>query len=142
MAVSPATWLVDKSVLARLARPEVREVVLPRIQAGRIAISIVTELEIGYSARSVDDYLTARRTLVDYLVPILIAPRAERRAREVQAELVRRGQHRAASIPDLLMAAAAEVEQLSVLHYDADFELIASITGQPTEWVVPRGSVD
>jgi predicted nucleic acid-binding protein len=142
MAVSPATWLVDKSVLARLARPEVREVVLPRIQAGRIAISIVTELEIGYSARSVDDYLTTRRTLVDYLVPILIAPRAERRAREVQAELVRRGQHRATSIPDLLMAAAAEVEQLSVLHYDADFELIASITGQPAEWVVPRGSVD
>lgn len=142
MAVSPATWLVDKSVLARLARPEVREVVLPRVQAGRIAISIVTELEIGFSARSVDDYLTTRRTLVDYLVPILIAPRAERRAREVQAELVRRGQHRAASIPELLMAAAAEVEQLSVLHYDADFELIASITGQPTQWVVPRGSVD
>jgi predicted nucleic acid-binding protein len=142
MAVSPATWLVDKSVLARLARPEVREVVLPRVQVGRIAISIVTELEIGFSARSVDDYLTTRRTLVDYLVPILIAPRAERRAREIQAELVRGGQHRAVSIPDLLMAAAAEVEQLSVLHYDADFELIASITGQPTQWVVPRGSVD
>jgi len=40
------------------------------------------------------------------------------------------------------LAAAAEVEQLSVLHYDADFELIATITGQPTEWVVPRGSID
>jgi len=142
MAVNPATWLVDKSVLARLGRPEVREVLLPRVQAGHIAISIVTELEVGFSARSVDDYLTTRRTLVDYLVPILIAPRAEQRAREVQAELVRRGQHRAASIPDILMAAAAEVEQLSVLHYDADFELIASITGQPTEWVVPRGSID
>jgi|SRR6266545_24087 predicted nucleic acid-binding protein len=142
MAVNPATWLVDKSVLARLARAEVREVMLPRVQAGRIAISIVTELEVGFSARSIDDYLTTRRTLVDYLVPILIAPRAEQRAREVQAELVRRGQHRAASIPDILMAAAAEVEQLSVLHYDADFELIASITGQPTEWVVPRGSID
>jgi predicted nucleic acid-binding protein len=140
--MNPATWLVDKSVLARLARPEVREVVLPRIQAGRIAIAIVTELEVGFSARSVDDYLTTRRTLLDHLVPILIAPRAEQRAREVQAELVRRGQHRAASIPDLLLAAAAEVEQLSVLHYDADFELIAGITGQPTEWVVPRGSVD
>jgi len=79
---------------------------------------------------------------VDYLVPILIAPRAEQRAREVQAGLVRRGQHRAASIPDLLLAAAAEVEQLSVLHYDADFELIATIAGQPTEWVVPRGSIN
>jgi predicted nucleic acid-binding protein len=142
MAVSPATWLVDKSVLARLASPEVRRVVLPRVQAGSIAVSIVTELEIGFSARSVDDYITTRRTLVDHLLPALLAPRAEQRAREVQAELVRRGQHRAASIPDLLLAATAEVEQLSVLHYDADFELIASITGQPTEWIVPRGSID
>jgi hypothetical protein len=60
----------------------------------------------------------------------------------VQAALVGRGQHRAVSIPDLLVAAVAEVEQLSVLHYDADFESVASITGQPTEWVVPRGSID
>lgn len=142
MAVSPATWLVDKSVLARLSRPEVREVVLPRVKAGRIAITIVTELEVGFSARSTKDYTTARRSLVDFLVPILVAPRAEQRAREVQAALVRRGQHRAVSIPDLLVAAVAEVEQLWVLHYDADFELVASVTGQPTEWVVPRGSID
>jgi predicted nucleic acid-binding protein len=81
-------------------------------------------------------------TLLDYLVPILVTPRAEQRACEVQAALVRRGQHRAVSIPDLLVAAVAEVEQLSVLHYDADFELVASITGQATEWVVPRGSID
>jgi predicted nucleic acid-binding protein len=142
MAVSPATWLVDKSVLARLSRPEVRQVVLPHVQAGRVAITIVTELEVGFSARSTKDYMTTRRTLLDYLVPILVAPRAEQRAREVQAALVRRSQHRAVSIPDLLVAAVAEVEQLSVLHYDADFELVASITGQPTEWVVPRGSID
>jgi predicted nucleic acid-binding protein len=142
MAVSPASWLVDKSVLARLGRPEVRQVVLPRVQAGRLAITIVTELEVGFSARSATDYATTRRALLDYLVPILVSPRAEQRAREVQAELVRRGQHRAVSIPDLLVAAVAEVEGLSVLHYDADFELVAGITGQPAEWVVPRGSVD
>jgi predicted nucleic acid-binding protein len=71
-----------------------------------------------------------------------VSPRAEQRAREVQAEFVRRGQHRAVSIPDLLVAAVAEVERMSVLHYDADFELVAGITGQPAEWVVPRGSVD
>jgi predicted nucleic acid-binding protein len=142
MAVSPASWLVDKSVLARLGRPEVRQVVLPRVQAGRLAITIVTELEVGFSARSATDYATTRRALLDYLVPILVSPRAEQRAREVQAELVRRGQHRAVSIPDLLVAAVAEVEGLSVLHYDADFELVAGVTGQPAEWVVPRGSVD
>jgi predicted nucleic acid-binding protein len=142
MAVSPAAWLVDKSVLARLGRPEVRYVVLPRVQAGRVAITIVTELEVGFSARSAKDYDATRRALLDYLVPILVSPRAEQRAREVQAELVRRGQHRAVSIPDLLVAAVAEVERLSVLHYDADIELVAGITGQQAEWVVPRGSVD
>jgi predicted nucleic acid-binding protein len=142
MAVSPATWLVDKSVLARLGRPEVRHVVLPRIQAGRIAVAIVTELEVGFSARSSKDYRATRQTLLDYLLPALISPRAEQRAREVQAALVRRAHHRAVSVPDLLVAAVAEVEQLSVLHYDSDFELIASITGQSTEWVVPRGAID
>jgi predicted nucleic acid-binding protein len=142
MAVSPAAWLVDKSVLARLGRPEVRRVVLPRVQAGRVAVTIVTELEVGFSARSAKDYDATRRALLDFLVPVLVSPRAEQRAREVQAELVRRGQHRAVSIPDLLVAAVAEVERLSVLHYGADFELVAGITGQQAEWVVPRGSVD
>jgi predicted nucleic acid-binding protein len=116
--------------------------VLPHVQAGRAAISIVTGLEVGFSARSTKDYTTTRRTLLDYLVPILVTPRAEQRAREVQAALVRRRQHRTVSIPDLLVAAVAEVEQLPVLHYDADFELVSTSTGQPTEWVVPRGSID
>ena len=79
---------------------------------------------------------------MDLLAPVLVTPRAEQRAPEVQAKLVRRGQHRAVSIPDLLVAAVAEVEQLSVLHYDADFELIAAVTGQPHRWIVPRGSAD
>jgi predicted nucleic acid-binding protein len=142
MALSPATWLIDKSVLARLGRPEVRQVVLPRVRAGQVAVSIVTELEVGYSARSTSDYETTRRTVLDYLNPVLVSPRAEQRAREVQAALVRRGQHRAVSIPDLLVAAVAEMEQLAVLHYDGDFDLIANVTSQPVTWVVPRGSVD
>jgi predicted nucleic acid-binding protein len=142
MALSPATWLVDKSVLARLGRPEVRRILLPRVRAGNVAVSIVTELEVGFSARSTNDYETTRGTMLDFLIPVLVSPRAEQRAREVQAALVRRGQHRAVSIPDLLVAAVAEIEQLSVLHYDGDFELIADITGQPVTWVVPRGSID
>jgi predicted nucleic acid-binding protein len=142
MALTASSWLIDKSALARLRHPSVRQAVLPQIRAGQVAISIVTELEVGFSARSTDDYLTARRTLLDYLVPVLVTPRAEQRAREVQAALVRRGQHRAVSIPDLLVAAVAEVEQLTVLHYDADFDLVATITGQPASWVVPRGSID
>ena len=52
------------------------------------------------------------------------------------------GQHRGVSVPDLVLAASADIEELTIVHYDLDFDLIAEITGQPTEWVVPRGSVD
>jgi predicted nucleic acid-binding protein len=140
--VSPATWLVDKSVLARLHTPQVREVMLPRLQAGEVAIAASTELEVGFSARSMGDHEAMRRSVLDYLIPVFLSPRAEQRASEVQAQLVARGEHRAVSIPDLLVAAVAEIERLAVLHYDADFDLVAAITGQPVEWVVPRGSVD
>ena len=64
------------------------------------------------------------------------------RALQVQGLLAVRAVHRGVSIPDLLVAAAAEAAGLVVLHYDADYELIASVTGQTVEWVVPRGSVD
>ncbi len=63
------------------------------------------------------------------------------RALEVQAALAERSQHRAVPLPDLLIAACAERAGLTVLHYDADFERIAKVTGQPTRWIVPRGSV-
>ena len=65
---------------------------------------------------------------VEYLTPAI-----EDRAVEVQTALAHRGQHRAPSIPDLLIAAAAELAQLTVLHIDKDYDLIASITGQPVE---------
>lgn len=75
------------------------------------------------------------------LVQVAIPYRAEARAREVQAALVERGQHRSAGVADLLVAATAEIEGLTVLHYDAAFDLISEVTGQPCEWVVPRGSI-
>jgi predicted nucleic acid-binding protein len=96
---------------------------------------------MGYSARSALDFRETRSKLVDRLLPVHIPLRAEDRAREVQATLVERGQHRSAGVADLLIAATAEIEGLTVLHYDADFDMIAEITGQPCEWVVPRGSI-
>jgi predicted nucleic acid-binding protein len=63
------------------------------------------------------------------------------RSIEIQTALARKGQHRGVTIPDLLIAAAAEAAGLTVLHYDSDFDAIAGITGQPAEWVVPQGSV-
>ena len=55
--------------------------------------------------------------------------------------LANQSQHRAVPLPDLLVAACAEAAGLTVLHYDADHERIAKLTGQPVQWVVPRGSV-
>ena len=63
------------------------------------------------------------------------------RALAVQALLAARSQHRAVPLPDLLVAACAESAELTVLHYDADFERIAALTGQPVQWVLPRGSI-
>jgi hypothetical protein len=65
---------------------------------------------------------------VEYLTPA-----AEDRAVEVLALLADRGQHRAPSLPDLMIAATAELAGLTVLHLDKDFEIIADITGQPVE---------
>ena len=52
---------------------------------------------------------------------------------KVQKLLAEKGQHRAPSIPDLLIAATAELAGLTVLHLDKDFDLIAKLTGQPCE---------
>lgn len=134
-------WLIDKSALWRANRPEVNDVVQSRIARGLVGISIATELEIGFSAQSTNDYDFMSAQVVAHLVPIPITLHAENRARSVQRSLVARGQHRAVSVPDLLIAATAQVEGLTVLHYDADFDMIAEITDQPMEWVVPRGSI-
>jgi len=137
----PATrWLIDTSAL----RPHVEacaEVLIPRITAGLVSVCLVTELEVGYAARSTSDFTRISRDVLEQLNRVITPVAAEARARAVQVELIARGQHRAVAIPDLIVAAVAEVEGLTVLHYDGDFDLIAGITGQPTEWVVSAGSV-
>ena len=128
------TWLIDKSALVRLARSNDAEEWAGRIERGLVRISTVTRLEVGFSARSGKDLRAGlerpplARMPIEYLTPAM-----EDRAMEVQVALGERGQHRAASIPDLLIAATAELAQLTVLHDDKDFELIAEITGQPTK---------
>jgi predicted nucleic acid-binding protein len=142
VALMSASWLVDKSVLARVDATAVADAVLPRVQAGQVGVALVTELEVGYSVRSSQDYDATRQDLLDLLIPVTMPVRAEERARELQRDLVTRGQHREVSVPDLVLAAVADIEELTILHYDADFDLISEVTGQPTEWVVPRGSID
>jgi predicted nucleic acid-binding protein len=128
------TWLIDKSALVRLgASPDAGEWAR-RIERGLVRITTVTRLEVGYSARSGTDLRSgmARPPLgsmpVEYLTPAI-----EDRAVQVQAILADRGRHRAPSIPDLIIAATAELAGLTVVHLDKDFDLIAGITGQPVE---------
>jgi predicted nucleic acid-binding protein len=138
---SRATWLVDTSALARLSVPDVGEALRPRIDAGRVAVTAVTWLEIGYTARSRAHHDESHRRVLERLQLVYGSPRSERRAIEVQQELMGVGHHRAVKLPDLLIAAVAEAEGLTVLHYDADFDRINSVTGQPVDWVVPAGTV-
>lgn len=139
MALTPA-YLADKSALARMAHGAVDRRLTPLLLAGDVATCSIIDLELLYSARKHVDFaelLADRKGLAS----IAIDQRDFDRAIEVMEALARRGKHRAASIPDLLIAAIAERSGLTVLHYDRDFELIASITNQDVEWVVPAGSV-
>lgn len=132
MAVT--TWLIDKSAYTRLPESPDAQVWVERIDRGVVRISTVTRLEIGYSFRTA---IQARSESVSpplALMPVeYLTPATEDRAVEVQLLLADRGQHRASSIRDLLVAATAEASNLTVLCVDKDFELIAQITGQPVE---------
>jgi len=127
-------WLADKSALEWMSRSPDRAEWNGRIERGLVHLSSITRLEVGYSARN---GASARATFA--VPPLSLMPieyltmTAEDRAHEVQVLLADHGQHRAPSIPDLLIAAAAELAGLTVLHVDKDFDLIAALTGQPVE---------
>lgn len=134
------TWLIDKSALVRIAESPDATEWAARIERGLVRICTVTRLEVGFSARSGRDLRAGfgrpplARMPVEYLTPVM-----EDRALEVQLALAERGHHRAASIPDLLVAATAETAGLTVLHDDKDFDLIADVTGQPVERLTAAG---
>jgi predicted nucleic acid-binding protein len=136
-----AAYLADTSALARLRHPAVAAVLRPLIEAGLVATCGVVEFDLGWATRSskeLDD-LRADRDLGYEWLPT--HDEDWRRALAVQEALWHSGHVRAVSFPDLLIAAVAERERVSVLHYDRDYEYIAAVTGQPVSWVVPRGSI-
>jgi predicted nucleic acid-binding protein len=140
MAFLNARYLVDKSALARMPLPPVRERLGPIIEAGEAATCSIVDLEVLFSARNYEEHeqIRMRRRLAYAQVPL--TQEVFERAVEVQGELAKRNRHRL-PIPDLVIAATAEAAGLKVLHYDRDFDRIAEVTGQPMEWVVPRGSL-
>ena len=134
MSAADDGWLIDKSALGRLAKSPDAAEWINRVNRGVVRISTISRLEIGYSARTAADLRGDLTRPPLSLLPVeYLRPAVEDRAVEVQALLADRGQHRAPSIPDLLIAATAELNGLTVLHLDKDFDLIAAITGQPVE---------
>ena len=127
-------WLIDTSALARLGTSPDAALWAERIEAGSVRIATVTRLEVGYSARSGPALRTAVQRAPLGAMPLEYqTPAIEVRTLEVQMRLADRGHHRALSVPDLIVAATAELAGLTVLHVDKDFELIADVTGQVVE---------
>lgn len=130
------SWLIDKSALVRLGDSPDAELWANRIGRGLVAITTVTRLEVGYSARSAADLGRVMDTAPIASMPVeYLTPAIEDRAVQVQRLLAERGRHRAPSIPDLIIAATAELTARTVLHLDKDFELVAELSGQPIERV-------
>ncbi len=135
-----ATHLIDKSAWVRLRRPAVLDPHRDALLTGRIAATGVLMLEVLVSARSAADFDDVRLNLS--LMPrVPVTESIIERALDVQGQMVRLGTHRAPSPADLILAACAEANGLTVLHYDKDFDLIAEVTGQAAEWVATPGSI-
>ena len=127
-------WLIDKSALVRLGTTPDAATWAQHIERGHVRISTVTRLEVGFSARSAAELREGLRQPPLASMPVeYLTPAIEDRAVAVQLLLADQGHHRAVSVPDLLVAATAELTGLTVLHVDKGFELVAAVTGQPIE---------
>jgi predicted nucleic acid-binding protein len=134
------THLVETSVLTRWSLPAVAAALKPLWDAEVIARCTISDLEVGFSASNEQQWDQLQSTLI-LLEPIDVTLLVVNRAKAVQRLLAKRGL-KGRKVPDLIIAAAAELAGLTLLHYDSDFELIASVTGQLHTWIVPRGTVD
>ena len=133
-------YLGDTSALARLGTPEISARLAPLIEGGLVARCTPTDLEAGFSSSSPIAHAAMRRERAAW-PSVTLDQRVLDRAVEVQDALAAESRQRGAKIADLLIAAAAEAAELVVLHYDHDFDLIAYITGQQVEWILPAGCV-
>jgi predicted nucleic acid-binding protein len=140
--VSPALYLIDTSGLFRILQDKIRQAWSEQLAAGVIATCPLVELEFLYSARSLADRREKRRLLESVFGWVPMTDGDYERADEVQQQLTETGRHRSAGPVDLVIAATAERQRLILLCGDRDFEVVASVTGQPvrlvTDFPVPR----
>lgn len=135
-----ATHLIDKSAWVRLADPAVEPRWPTALIAGSLAVTGIAMIEILASSRTAAGFATDRLDL-NAMPRVAVTERAIERAIDVQGLMVRAGTHRAPSPADLIIAACAELNGLTVLHYDKDFDLIAAVTDQAVEWLAPAGQL-
>ena len=136
-----AKYLLDTSAAARMANPAVAGVLSPLIEGGVVATCASLDAEALFSTRNPPEYEQIRenrRRAYEYL------PTDDRHwqaAFDVQRSLARSGRHRAVGIGDLLTAVLAAEHNLTIVHYDADFEAASEILAFPHRWVARRGSL-
>jgi predicted nucleic acid-binding protein len=133
--VSPALYLIDTSGLFRILQGDLRKAWSDQLAAGVIATCPIVELEFLYSARSLADRLEKRRLMHELFGWVPVHEGAWERAEQVQQLLTEAGAHRSAGPVDLLIAATAERERLTVLCDDHDYQTVARATGQPVKLV-------
>jgi len=139
--VNAAQFLIDTSALARLLRGDAEQFGWDQAAAaGLIATCPITELEFFYSARSAEDRARGIEDMRLLFGWVAVDDRAFDRAWQVQEELTSRGQHRSVGPVDLVVAATAELQGLTLLHRDRDFDCIAAVTGQALQWYGPAAA--
>lgn len=133
--MTPALYLIDTSGLFRILQSELRKAWVDELASGVIAICPIVELEFLYSARSLADRLEKQRLMHDLFCWVSMYDAAYERADHIQQLLTETGAHCSAGPVDLLIAATAEHERLTVLCDDRDFRTVAAVTGQLVKFV-------
>lgn len=140
-AAAGQIYLIDTSAQARVQHPAVRTIIAGLIADKSAATAVTVDLEAGYSGRDLSDVRAIAERRRSLYVVLPVSEVIAQRARDVQVGMAARGLHRGAGVIDLLTAAVAEYHGAVLLHYDADFEHIAAVSGQAHKWIVPRGTI-
>jgi hypothetical protein len=111
------------------------------LESNAVAVCAPVRLELLYSARGRREFDALGRDLAR-LPRLPLTRHAEALAERSQEALAATSQHRGPKPIDLLVAAIAEASGVTLLHYDRHFDAIARVTGQPTEWIARRGTLD
>jgi predicted nucleic acid-binding protein len=128
------TWARDRRY------PALAEWFNAEVRSGRVLVCDLVVLELlrlapnEARARALAERLDAFEALP---MPLSVWSRA----REVQLAMAPTGDHRRVPPADLLIAVTAELAEVPLVHYDRDYERIATVTTLHHSWFVPDGAL-